>query len=79
MLRYLPSQKGTIAFDAEAGDDSADLARHGVAADTRVHVVEVSGPAELPMAAIAKAGKGFDWLADEPDLYSDADLVERTC
>jgi hypothetical protein len=23
------------------------------------------------------AGRGFDWLADEPDLYSDADLVER--
>ena len=28
------------------------------------------------MAAIAQAGKGFDWLADEPDL-PDADLVER--
>jgi hypothetical protein len=27
------------------------------------------------MAAIAEAGGVFDWLADEPDLYSDADLV----
>jgi hypothetical protein len=23
------------------------------------------------------AGGAFDWLADEPDLYGDADLVER--
>ncbi len=29
------------------------------------------------MAAIAQAGGGFDWLADEADLYTDADLVER--
>ena len=29
----------------------------------------------LPMAAIAQAGGAFDWLADEPDLYTDADLV----
>ncbi|CAK0742200.1 hypothetical protein CCP1ISM_140017 [Azospirillaceae bacterium] len=32
---------------------------------------------ELPITAINAAGGGFDWLADEPDLYSDADLVER--
>lgn len=68
-----------IILDAEAGDVSAELARPGVAADIRVHVqVEVLDPFEPPMAAIAEAGKGFDWLADEPDLYSDADLVERT-
>lgn len=30
----------------------------------------------LPMAAIAQAGGAFDWLADEPDLYTDADLVQ---
>ena len=29
----------------------------------------------LPMAAIAQAGGAFDWLADEPDLYTDADLM----
>jgi hypothetical protein len=28
------------------------------------------------MAAIAQAGKGLDWLAEEPELYSDADLIE---
>ena len=30
----------------------------------------------LPTAAIAQAGGAFDWLADEPDLYTDADLVK---
>jgi hypothetical protein len=29
------------------------------------------------VTAINAAGGGFDWLADEPDLYSDGDLVER--
>ena len=30
----------------------------------------------LPTAAIAQTGGAFDWLADEPDLYTDADLVK---
>ena len=69
---------GKIALDAEAGQVSAELARRGIAADTRVHVlVEVMGGESdaPPMAAVAEAGGAFDWLADEPDLYSDADLV----
>ena len=68
-----------ITLDAEAGQISAELARHGIAPDARVHVlVEVmdSEADSLPMAAMAQAGGGFDWLADEPDLYTDADLVQ---
>ena len=68
-----------IALDAKAGEVSAELARRGIAADARVHVlVEVlGGEADLPpsMAAVAEAGGAFDWLADEPDLYTDADLA----
>lgn len=67
-----------ITLDAEAGQLSAELARRGVAADARVHVlVEVmdSEADALPMAAIAQAGGAFDWLADEPDLYTDVDLM----
>jgi len=70
-----------IALDAEAGQVSAELARRGIAAGTRVHVlVEVMSEASdfLPMAAIAEAGGAFDWLAEEPDLYTDADLVPVT-
>jgi hypothetical protein len=67
-----------IILDAEAGQISAELARRGIAANVRVHVlVEVTDSGEPPMAAIAQAGHGFDWLAGEPELYSDADLVER--
>jgi hypothetical protein len=68
-----------IILDAEAGQISAELSRRGVSLNARVRaVVQVVDDLDLPMAAIAQAGKGFDWLADEPDLYSDADLVERT-
>ena len=70
-----------IALDTKAGQVSAELARRGIAAGTRVHVVvEVVGEESdaLPMAAIAEAGGAFGWLADEPDLYTDADLVQPT-
>ena len=61
-----------IILEAEAGQVSAELPRRGVAADTRVHMlVEVLDPAKPPVAALAQAGKGFDYL------YSDSDLVER--
>ena len=67
-----------ITLDARAGEVSAELARRGIAADARVRVlVELAdGEADLPpMAAVAEAGGAFDWLADEPDLYTDADLA----
>jgi hypothetical protein len=55
-----------IILDTEAGQVSAELVRCGI-----------KGAGGLSTAAIAQAGGGFDWLADEPDLYTDADLVER--
>jgi hypothetical protein len=68
-----------IAFDAEAGQVSAELVRRGIASGTRVHVlVEVMSEEALPMAAMAQAGQAFDWLGQEPDLYTDADLMPRT-
>jgi hypothetical protein len=67
-----------IVLDAKAGQVSAELRRRGIAAGTRVHaLIELVDDPELPMGEIAETGKGFAWLADEPDLYSDADLVER--
>ena len=66
-----------IVLDAEAGQVSAELARRGIPPHARVHVlVEVIPGSELPMAAIAQARKDLDWLAEEPELYSDADLIE---
>ncbi len=67
-----------ITLDIEAGQVSAELANRGIPARTRVHVlIEVPDDAELPMTAIAQAGGAFDFLAEEPDLYTDADAVER--
>ena len=66
-----------ILLDSEAGEVSAELARRGILLRARMHVlVAVTPGSELPMAAIAQAGKCLDWLAEEPELYSDADLVE---
>ena len=67
-----------IALDAEAGHVSAELLRRGIAAATRVHVVvEVRDAGDLPMAALAQSGGAFDFLIGEPELYTDADLVQR--
>ena len=71
-----------ITLQAKAGQVSAELARHGVAANAYVHVsVEVMTEDvadALPVTAMAHEGRAFDWLADEPDLYSDADLLPRS-
>ena len=68
----------TITLDAEVGQVSAELIRRGIPASVRVHVlVEVPDHEDWKMAALAQAGGGFDWLAGEPDLYTDADLKER--
>ncbi len=64
-----------IALEATAGQVSTELARRGISAGTRVHVVVKLAKEELPMAALTQAGGAFDWLAEEPDLYTDADLV----
>ncbi|MSO99782.1 MAG: hypothetical protein EXR07_01840 [Acetobacteraceae bacterium] len=67
-----------IVLDAEAGQISEELSRRGIPSSTRVHaLVEIVDDPQLPMGQIAQTGKSFDWLADEPDLYSDTDLVER--
>ncbi len=74
-----------MTLDIEAGQLSAELAHRGISPSVRVHVlVEVPDSTDLPeddfdlpMAAIAQAGGAFDFLADEPDLYTDADAIER--
>ncbi len=66
-----------IVLDAEVSEIRAELARRGIAAHTLVHVTVEVGDETPPMACLAQAGKAFDWLAEEPDLYGDADVVER--
>jgi hypothetical protein len=67
-----------ISLDTEAGQVSAELVRRGIDQRTRVHVlVEVVERDALSTTALAQAGRAFDWLAEEPDLYADADVVQR--
>ncbi len=66
-----------IVLDAEVSEIPAELGRRGIAASTRVHVIVEVADETPPMARLAQAGKAFDWLAEEPDIYADADLVER--
>ena len=68
-----------VTLDAEAGRVSEELARRGIAASTRVRVLAevVEDDERLPMGALAQAGGAFAFLAEEPDLYTDADAVER--
>lgn len=64
----------TFELEAEAGQVSAELMRLGVSARSRVNVVvRLEEGSDLPMAAIAQEGGAFDWLASEPELYTDAD------
>ena len=52
---------------------------------TRVYVTVVTGhptvdmsePTADELAYLATAGGSFEWLEDEPELYTDADLEER--
>lgn len=68
-----------IALDAPAGRVSDELARRGIAAETPVRVlVEILTGEDLPITALAHEARAFDVLAEEPELYTDADAVERT-
>jgi hypothetical protein len=67
-----------ILNDIEAGKLTEELARRGISARQRLRVVvESLGDDSVPITAINAAGGAFDWLADEPELYGDADLIER--
>ena len=67
-----------IALHVAAGRVSEELARRGVAAETRVRVlVEVPAGEVLPIAALAQEGGAFAFLAEEPNLYTDASAIER--
>jgi hypothetical protein len=58
LARIYGSAMSQIVLDAEAGQVSGELARRGVPPHPRVHVlVEVISEGDLPVAAIAQAGR----------------------
>jgi hypothetical protein len=67
-----------VLSNIEAGKLTEELKRRGIPSHQRLRVVVESLEDDpLPITAINAAGGAFAWLAEEPDLYSDADLVER--
>jgi hypothetical protein len=73
-----PGTMRQVLHNIEAGKLTDELRRRGIPPGQRVRVVvEPVEDDEPPITALNAAGGAFDWLADEPDLYSDADLVER--
>ena len=64
--------------DIQAGKLARELERIGIDPEQRVSVlIECKDSADIPITAINADGGAFDWLEDEPDLYSDQDLIER--
>ena len=67
-----------VMNDIEAGKLAEELHRRGIAPGQRIRVVvESIEDSNLPITAINASGGAFEWLNEEPDLYSDADLAER--
>jgi hypothetical protein len=67
-----------VLNDIEAGKVTEELQRRGIPPGQHLRVVvETIEPKEPSITAMNAAGGAFDWLALEPDLYSDDDLVER--
>jgi hypothetical protein len=67
-----------VLNDIEAGKVTDELRKRGIPSAQRLRVVAESIEADEPsLTAINAAGGAFHWLANEPDLYTDADLIER--
>ncbi|HYD65983.1 hypothetical protein [Azospirillum sp.] len=55
-----------------------EMKRRGIQPRQRLRVVfETVEDEDLPLARMAEAGGAFDFLKEEPDLYSDADIKRR--
>ena len=65
-----------VLENIEAGDLAIEMKRRGIALRQRIRVVveTLGGDATLPLARMAEEGRAFEFLADEPDLYSEADI-----
>ena len=63
-----------ILEDIEAGEISLEVERRGISARQRLRVTLETLENDLPLARMAEEGRAFDFLKDEPDLYSEADI-----
>jgi hypothetical protein len=81
-MRRLPTNGGHLYIwqmkyvfeDIEAERLATEVKRRGIAPRQRLRVILETLEGELPLARAAEVGHAFDFLADEPDLYSEADI-----
>jgi hypothetical protein len=63
-----------VMENIEAGTLPSEIRRHGISDRQRVRVVLETLGDDLPLARMAEEGRAFDFLAAEPDLYSEDDI-----
>jgi len=63
-----------VLENIEAGNVPAEIQRRGIPAKQLVRVTLETLENDLSLSKLAEEGHAFDFLADEPDLYSDADI-----
>jgi len=63
-----------VLENVEARMLTAEIQRRGIADRQKLRVTVETLDDDLPLAEFAEAGGSFAFLADEPDLYSVADL-----
>ena len=63
-----------ILDNIEAGKIPGEIQRRGIPAQQRVRVLVETLDDNLPLARMAEEGGAFSFLADEPELYSEADV-----
>lgn len=67
-----------VLEDIEVGRVAEAVSRLGVPPHQRVRVVIETDEKDDPdTARMAEEGGAFDFLADEPDLYTEADIKHR--
>lgn len=63
-----------VLENVEAGMLTSEVRRRGIADRQRLRVIVETLDEELPLAGLAEEGGSFAFLADEPELYSLADI-----
>lgn len=65
-----------VLENIEAGKLTDEILRRGLSDHQKVRAV-VETVNDLPLARTAEQGGAFDFLADEPELYGEADIRQR--
>jgi hypothetical protein len=66
-----------VMDDIEAAKLPSEIERRGIAPRQRLRVIVETLNSEIPLAQLAEQGGAFDFLADEPEIYSEADIANN--